>query len=189
VSIVTLQSWRAMGAHAIFSVQCPCDLDATLANVPQMTASANKCRALGLPHPLIPAPSCRTTPQKKSWHQRRHRLHCSALPPHIAGHGLDIPSLPAAAHCSSAPLAAAVREQAVSQCPDTLHSLRFPILWAPAISLAIGAVDVDAAAAEQRDYHSFAGGGCSAGRSCRERSQIQQLPQDILEKRSILAAG
>jgi hypothetical protein len=66
------------------------------------------------------------------------------LRPHFA-HGLDTHHHSAAAQCGPAPLATAVRVQAVSQRPPPFRRRRrrCPILGAPAVHLAIGEMEVD----------------------------------------------
>jgi hypothetical protein len=78
--------------------------------------------------------------------------HCTALlsllPPSHRRNGVCIPGLPTAADGRPASFETAVCVQTVSQCAASIHHRRFPILPTPAISLAIGEMEVDPAAAE-----------------------------------------
>jgi hypothetical protein len=109
------------------------------------------------------------------------------LRPHLA-HGLHIPRIPAAAQCSPASLATAVRVQAVSQCTHSLRRRRFPILGAPPVRRAVGEMELDTAIAEQRDPHRVPRGWCTAGWRCKGAGTLEQLPQDVVQERRLLAA-
>jgi hypothetical protein len=126
---------------------CPCDAHATQAAACQRPASTTAADT-----PCSRSPTNQRTPERQSSHQQSHDSETTiALHPPSRRHGVRLPRIPAAAHRRPAPLTASVRVQTVSQRPPAgpIPLCRRPIVCPPALAHAIGALEVDPAAAKQ----------------------------------------